>query len=80
MLCLVAIYCAPHAWHVEFLPSSRFLCETSARSERHLFPSSENDGPKTLTTGYIPMTDVYDKDVSHIFLHTRAHTLHTLKQ
>lgn len=25
------------------------------------------------------MTDVYDKDVIHIFLHTNAHTLLTLK-
>lgn len=37
-------------------------------------PNLENDGPKTLNTRYIPMMDVYDKDVIHILLHTRANT------
>lgn len=38
-------------------------------------PSLENDGPKTLNTRYIPMMDVYDKDVIHIaHANTHAHT------
>jgi len=58
---------APQACYVDFFLLSQ--CETSARLERPLFPSSEIGSPKALTRGYIPMTDVYDKYVIHIFLH-----------
>lgn len=70
MACLVPMQCAQHALLCRFLPSRLSLCETSARSE---CPPLENDGPKTFTTGYIPLMDVYDKDVIHIYPHTNAH-------
>lgn len=40
-----------------------------------LLPVPENDGPKPLTIGYIPMTDMYDKDVIHIFLRPCTYNL-----
>lgn len=44
------------------------------------FPPLEYYSAKTFTTGYIPMMDVYEKDVIHIFPHMlHAHTLRTLK-